>query len=396
MFKEKVDEAKQLYKKRDYKNALVLFEELKEEDLEQFNHLCKHNYMWSLYRYRINKRDAFDSTSIEQTNRDVEYIISNLKNDVLLYQMAVLSVLKHYEQKEVSEPEVMDKWLDKLDPELLTNDPNHYKVKGKKEIIYPGNKETWYVLKTKVSYELGNYKTCIKVSDTALEKLSTFQNNNDIWLKRRMALSYEALGENEQALNILIGISKGREEWFLFEDIGNLYRKTNEKNNTLNNYIKALLNQGIDNYKVELISKIADFVKHSNNKAYKLFMEFAIKIKLMEKLEMNQAENDYLQVNREKINRQEYKLMKVNVKKMAEDFQLAGQERHEGFVLKLLENGNSGFIKDDKDSYFFKFKSLKNAQYVVEGREVTFNTQESYDQKRNKTSIVAVNIVLKK
>ncbi len=291
---------------------------------------------------------------------------------------------------------MLDKWLDKLDPDLLTNDPSHYKVKGKKEIIYPGNKETWYVLKTKVSYELGKYRACIKFSDIALEKLSTFQNNNDIWLKRRMALSYEALGENEQALNILIGISKGRDEWFLFDDIGDLYLKANEKVSALNYYIKALLNQGIDNYKVELILKILAIVKESNFKAYKAFMDFAIKIKVMDKLEMNQTEKEYLQANREKINRQEYKDMKMKVKKIAEEIQLAGQERHEGFVLKVLENGNSGFIKDDKDSYFFKFKSLKNAKYVVEGKEVTFNTQESYDQKRNKTSLVAVNILLKK
>ena len=146
MFEELKEKAKFLYNSKDYGPALDLYEELKKIDPDKFEKQCIFSYMWCLYRLKLNNEEAFNDKNINQTREIVKYILDHQSNKDLLYQVTVLCVLKNFEKKQNLEADKVNYWLDKLDPNLLSEEVFRSEYEGK-QVESMSNKEKWYALK---------------------------------------------------------------------------------------------------------------------------------------------------------------------------------------------------------------------------------------------------------
>ncbi|MFN8324839.1 MAG: hypothetical protein U0T80_03675 [Flavobacteriaceae bacterium] len=93
--------------------------------------------------------------------------------------------------------------------------------------------EKYYALKTKSLYKLSEYNLCIDSCNQALNTITEFHYNNDLWFKMRIALSEDKLGNHEKGEDLLQEILKskaGSDKWFLYRDISEIYFEQKEYN----------------------------------------------------------------------------------------------------------------------------------------------------------------------
>lgn len=67
--------------------------------------------------------------------------------------------------------------------------------------------------------------------------------------------------------------------------------------------------------------------------------------------------------------------------------------KHSGVISNILQNNKSGFIKNEKGSYFFRISEIKDkSRQDLQGKKVYFYLETDFDRKKNMETEVAVNI----
>ena len=116
--------------------------------------------------------------------------------------------------------------LSNLDYRLLSDQPQILRTEQRGDIELASDLEKYFAMKTKALMKLGEYKKVIQLCDNALTTINKFHYNNDIWFKMRIAVSEEKLGNFEKSellLKELISKKEGRDKWFLYRDISEVY-----------------------------------------------------------------------------------------------------------------------------------------------------------------------------
>ena len=236
---------------------------------------------------------------------------------------------------------------------------------NKSEITYNNKKfasnyEKYFALKSKILFELKKYKESIEVSEFALNNISNFHNNNDIWFNRRIALSYKELGFFDRALEILEEIYPKKSEWFIKKEIAEIYILKNEHNKAYKLLIEVL-NQTIPiEYKTGVIILFASILEDKQQKLKHLAFVKQIHIEnewkippIIQDIEEVVDKNEILTFWQDEFNKMNPPL--------------------KGIISKILHNDKRvvGFIKSDKD-YYFSIPAKKLKTKIKEGLNVKF------------------------
>lgn len=393
MVKDLIQEAQQLYKGQNYLQALEVYESIRNQEPDVFEKNCKFNYMWSIFRGMLKGEESFDSEHVEKTRELVKYILDNLKNDQFLYQITVMRMLKHFKKKPNFEAEKINTWLDKLDPALLSDKSSSAERNGKIE-SYPSNKEEWYAVKTKALEKMECYEECMRVSQEALGCFQEFHYGNDIWFKRRIAISKSELGDPEGALEILKELLRVKQDWFIYQDISEIYRKTGALKAALSYSVDSMMKAGDDDKKVNVLWDMAGILEQMEQLNDGLaFKDYSVKLRIENGWKLSREIDTYYRTRQELIDGTSLHAIRRSVISTCERCKWDEKPLELGVVHRILGNGKSGFIKSDSGSYYFKFNEFKGRRSEIkEGLWVQFYAEKSFDIKKNCDSLCAVNI----
>lgn len=226
----------------------------------------------------LNKYIVYEMISaLIETNRyDVIFAFIE-QHSVVLAPKDFGFLLKKFKDKPSVNWTVVNKFCDLVSVEALDTECRTIEVerKGeKKSMELASDKENWYAFKTKALFETQQYQECFEVSKQALEALEKFHYSNDIWFARRIALSKKHLGNSIEALNELLKILRRKKEWFIQNEVAEIYKENGDFDNAFKYAIEAINNFGDLVYKVGLLVLIAEILekKQENELSFKHYM----------------------------------------------------------------------------------------------------------------------------
>lgn len=357
--------------------------------------LGKNLYAWCIYDLEIKKKQD------EIENDEARFLkAANAINDLVKqdgyspYTRTILKVVSYLNSKTKPDYNIIIKWLHKLKPGDLSKEAIKYSDdKGYEKELMP-DLEKWYFFITKSLFMTGQYEQCIELSKEALNHLSRFSMNNDIWIKRRIALSLDKIGDVDSAIRILSEVIKEKQDWFIYYELSDLYYRQNQANNALKYAIESALGHGKIENKWKLYLHLGNILKAKGDD---LFSD--LHFKLVDIIKNEQGWNSIPEMENSKINSD----VKANnnkgltMKKLRafwEKQKFAELDKDEGKISNILSHGKSGFIKSNKgiDLFFRKKNFSGNKKLLLKGQKVSFYIVESFDNKKNKKSIEAINI----
>lgn len=139
--------------------------------------------------------------------------------------IAILKLVKAYASGMFNAYKV-NEWLEKLHPQFLSKKVNIIPTKDKGDIEDASNLEKYYAQKTKALIKLEAYTDCEELCEKALKDLTEFHYDNLLWLRMRIAICEEHLGNienSEQLFHKIIASKAGSDKWFIFKEIAILY-----------------------------------------------------------------------------------------------------------------------------------------------------------------------------
>ncbi|SET45640.1 hypothetical protein SAMN05660297_02451 [Natronincola peptidivorans] len=393
MFDKLKDRAKELYEEGDYKGALEIYEELIQLDQDVFEKSCKYNYMWCLYRVKVNNKNAFLKENIYQTREYIDYILEHLSPKDMLFQITVFKVLKYLKNRPNFDAEKINDWLDKLNPSILSDKAYYYEVEGKQK-AKSSNKEEWYALKSKACEKLEIFSECLRVSEEALDIFPQLHHSNNIWFKRRIAISKHKLGMTEEAINILKELLKQKKDWFIYKDISEIYYSLENYEESLDYALEAILKPGEDDKKINLYWNVGMIFYRLNDQSNEeVFKTYSVKLRVDNGWKTSAEEKKYYEEHRDIIDSQLDKELRKRVMMIAEKHKWKNKEKHYGVISKILQDHKAGFITNEKGSYYFRVTNIQGKKKRdLDGKKVKFYLEKAFDKKKNRETENAVNI----
>jgi len=264
------------------------------------------------------------------------------------------------------------------------------------------DKENWYAIKTKALYETRNYQECFELSKLALGASDKFHYSNDVWFTRRIALSKKHLGNLTEALNELLLVLRKKKEWFIQNEIAEIYKEKGDFEKAFKYAMDAINNFGDLEYKVGLLVLIGEVLGKMEEKelSFKHFMLSKL-LRQQENWGIPHAlENALHNSGHKQLNPDQLPALKNELKNYWSRFKrqqqkLDNQNNHylTGHIDKILHNnerGADGFIKYENKSVYFKLNPSNELLSKLKiGMEVKFKIQPPKEKgKKGMTSHV--------
>lgn len=367
--KTQLKKAKAIYQKKKHDEAEKIYKTAYDEDPEAFTIWDRRFYAWALYHLHI-KNPSSEEELVKSCELISELLIQEDTNKVKVcaYTTSMLKIINYFKDNAYE----CLKWLDMLNPKLLNSNPNAMNRDGRISKFY-SDKEKWYSLKTKYLLDMGEYEETIKFADEALNELDEFVNNSDIWFKWRIAIANKELDNYDVALKYLEEIINSKNDWFIFKELAEIYSLTGDYDSALKYAIDAALAKGDIKYKINLYRLLDEIFIAKDMDEYSESI-----VGLIEAIE---DDENFVEIEKEL--KERWVKIKFN-----------NQQRSYGTISNILGHGKAGFIKaDDGESYYFNIYEIQgDKSKVKEGDYVSFFLEESFDKKKNKKTLNAVNI----
>lgn len=364
---------------------------------EQKRPLCiiKNIYAWIIYEQYVkalrNKNYSVNCSFLI----DKMIILSDLVYTNEQYAPSFSYCLFHVAKYviDIGKKEDFEKILplfDMIDESSLSQEAHRFFDGSGKEREIASEMEDYYVLKSELLLKTNLFEKCISCCSCAMEKISKFHCDNDIWFERRCAQALIALGDIDGAikkLNRLVVIS---DKWFLLSEIGYCYCVKKDYKTAMLFLLRAACTKDPEKMKVNLYESIGDVcVIIGDNELAQLNYQIAKEIR---------KDNGWVVKSRllQKIKYEQPVTIK-NIKKelISKLYFLAGKK--EGKLIKLFPRNSGGFIKAGKETYYFHCKNfLEKSEFLKIGNEVCFIVVNSFDKKKQEYSKEASVITIKK
>ena len=367
--KTQLKKAKAIYQKKKHHEAEKIYKAAYDEDPEAFTIWDRRFYAWALYHLHIKNRSS-EEELVKSCELISELLIQEDTNKVKVcaYTTSMLKIINYFKDNAYE----CLKWLDMLNPKLLNSNPKSMNRNGRISKFY-SDKEKWYSLKTKHLLDMGEYEETIKFADEALNELDEFVNNSDIWFKWRIAIANKELDNYDVALKYLEDIINSKNDWFIFKELAEIYSLTGDYDSALKYAMDAALAKGDIKYKINLYRLLDEIfiAKDMDEDSDKI-------VKLIEAIE---DDENFVEIEKE-------------LKERWVEIKFNNQQRSYGTISNILGHGKAGFINaDDGESYYFNIYEIQGGKSKVkEGDYVSFFLEESFDKKKNKKTLIAVNI----
>jgi tetratricopeptide (TPR) repeat protein len=260
------------------------------------------------------------------------------------------------------------------------------------------SKEDWYAVKTKALFETQHYQECFELSKKALESFEKFHYSNEVWFARRIALSKKHLGNSADALNELLLILRRKKEWFIQNEVAQIYKENGDNEKAFKFAISAINNFGDLEYKVGLLVLIAELLALKDEKELS-FKHYSLSKLLRQQEEWNipnSVSSALAQFSFEPITIDKLPDLKRELKRYWSSFnpqQNAPRQnttqRQTGKIDKILHNdekGADGFIKfDGNKSIYFRVNATEEIiNKIAVGLEVEFKILPATEDKKEK------------
>ena len=310
-------------------------------------------------------------------------------------------LLKKFKDKPSVNWTVVNKFCDLVSVDSLDTECRTKEVvrKGeKKPMELASSKEDWFAFKTKALFETQHYEECFELSKKALESFEKFHYSNEVWFARRIALSKKHLGNSSEALNELLLILRRKKEWFIQNEVAQIYKENGDNEKAFKFAISAINNFGDIEFKVGLIELIAELLalKEENESSFK---HYSLSKLLRLQKEWNIPNSVILalaQFSFEPITIEKLPDLKRELKKYWSTFNPQqnapkpnSTQRQKGKIDRILHNdekGADGFIKyDGNKSVYFRVNSTEEIiKKIAVGLEVEFKVLPATEDKKEK------------
>ena len=392
--KKDLAQAKKNYQDKNYEDAKNLYETIYTEKPEAFTLWDKRFYSWALYQLYVKNPE--DETELFEAVDLITELLGqenhSKKDGVCAYTLSMMKLLDYlYKQNDYENLLV---WADRLNPDFLSAKTSRFTTQDGREVTTASNKEKYYNWLSKSYQEVEDYDECLKISKKALEELSKFTNNSDIWFKWRIARSLREIGEYDEAIDYLKDIYKSKKDWFILWELAENYFFNGDNDKSLEYAVSAALSRGDSDKKIKLYSLLEDLLedeypeialKHSYLiYSIRLHNEWGIDDDLEEKIA--EAGLD--------VENTEYWKIEKELKGFWKDLKFKTQQPNYGIISRIFPHGKTGFIRrDDGESFFFNSYEFKgDPNKYRENVKVSFYLEEGYDKKKDEVKMNAVNI----
>jgi tetratricopeptide (TPR) repeat protein len=378
-----------LNKLKKFEKALVISKAVFEIDRE-FEYI-RGQYSWAAYMSKIkNYGNDEDYNQLKLYANGIVQLTKNNINDTFR-QLTILKLMDICEKKGFWDALII--WSQKINADDLSSNPFKTNINGK-NISIPSNRQKFYLKTTKAYEKLEKWGKCYEESCKALKHFP-----DDIWYSRRKAISEGNTGNIEKAIESLIEISLVKGDWFIHRDIAVLYAKNNQFSKALDSIIESCLisyKQPDPGFRWEIYFNAAQYLKHLGEiECSKKHLSLAYSLKSSEGWKIGPALSELA-------NELGYALDEIDdikglfyeLKSFWEEHKFSQLPNKEGEIKTILPNGKSGFISTKEgDSFYFRTPSFKGNRRLIEvSQKVKFYTKESFDRKKNKKSLEAVEI----
>lgn len=374
-----------LRKKKMFSEALPIAEEAftKFPDFEW----CKNEYIWTLIQGKLY---TFPKDSqLEELVGIVNEILA-LKPDEIAYKITIFKLLRS--AKENGNWNLLNEWITKISPDILTGNTD--------EESGWADKELWYYYRVNGLIYSKNEEEAIKIVD---EFSGEFYKKKK-YFDRLKAKAFINLDKLDNAIEVYKTLVIGKPDWWLLHEYGVLLIKHSKIDDGFNYLIQAALAPPMKpELKVTLFSDIGSLLVQMKNleqaiphfrlaKAVREEQGWGIG-DLSEKItnlggDINIGDDIRTLVKKCQTIWQGFipkdSIVSVNVNKT---------RRITGNVTGLIDGRPFCFIKtQDNHSYFCSTSDLPKG--VIQNQTVKFDIKPSFDKKKNKETLKAVNIKL--
>lgn len=338
------------------------------ENVKGFNIFLK----YANYITESIQQEAYNKKIYEDTGLDREIInpyVLTIKKVVNIYSEKVKNRYSRSIYNEII------KWLNKLNPFILSEECFEFEDAKGKEREMASSKEFYYQHMTKALERIEDYDNCINIAEVALNVIDKFHYRNKIWIELRLHHSKCMVAQNqEETINDFEKFALKNKIWFIWYKLSSICYRFGKLDKCLYFGSIAVATE----YKAEHMVKLF----------YTLGVLWHNKVDALKAKEFFQAAAYYRQINTWIISEElnyyitEYGIdikKEPNVKaiiKICEEYSgFKTKENYEyGTIKAILPHKNCGFIETknlDKDVYF-KISDLKTGFIAVRGKKVKY------------------------
>ena len=378
-----------LYKVKDYSEALAICRVV----YKQVNDFSYTNTIYArcIYQMEIKVSEVQNQHRFLKAAKAITEL--TVQDQYSPYVQTIFKVLEYHKKK--NHYGEMIGWLEKLDAVRLNRSSIRFTDNDGNERELASEWENYYAMHAKALFMEKRFEECKRVSEQALTSISSFHYNNDIWFKRYIAKSYEALGDYQRALDLLKDILCRKKEWFIYGDLSHLYYIQKVYKEAMLFGMKAALGAKLM-LSTDLLLRLADLFdrdEKSDWAARHIELACALQLSKVPRLDSRLAgfAHQYqIDVNQTKDVNGLLCTMQQEWQKRINEM----RELQRGEVAKIIMEGRAGFIKaEDGNSYYFKSKSFRGRPGTLGlGLKVQFYIEESFDGKKNQVSYEAIDI----
>lgn len=416
-------------KAKDYEKALSLYKQLWEEHKESCNkwegwgyafclkHLKDYQKALEICRevYSLNKEFEnikgvyawciyYTEIAVEKVNDELKFFkagegilkLSKQDDQYSPYTLTVFKILKYLDDKAIYPTDKILEWTEKLNFEILDDKPFPFTDnEGKIRELAP-KKEQYFMWRAKALFKKELYLECIDVCEIGLNTVQKFHYDDDIWLKRLIALSNQKLGNLKISTEQMQEVLKKKKESFIYYELSDMLYQQNQIDEAKKHLIEGCLCFGELNKKVNLFYLLLKILeKEQQNEDVKKHIEFIYQIRKAHEWKIdNDLQNLINKYQIDTTKTVNLRNFERELKQLWEKLKFSNQTQLTGIIKSILPNGKAGFIvTENKKSYYFQLRSFKSKpELAKEGQKVTFFLEEGFDAKKNQKTENAVNV----
>lgn len=353
-------------------------------------------YAWAVYHTAIVAPKPLAEADFLKAAKGIMRLCLN-GNDYSPFVTTVFKVLQRLTAKNTFPAAQVLEWTALLSPERLDDTPFSYTDAQGKTVTLASKREQYYSLRSKALLANKQYQACIDLSEKALAELSVFHYGNALWLERNIALAHRGLGDFLAGMKRLEAVWTKRKEWFLALDLAEMATAQGDNAAALAWCLKGVLMNGDTEKKVKLFKHFAAVLMRADRVALALkHYELVALIREEQSWSADAAVTHLLAEHQVKVGAAGASL--VLLKALAVEWkalQSAILPRLEGTILKMMPNGNAGFVKNNSDgkSYYFAVKHFRGDKKSLKaGLAVSYVLEKGFDKVKQKEAWNAVEV----
>ncbi len=346
-------------------------------------------YAWIVYRTEIRCQYENERQNILKAARAIVKLCKQ-EDRFSPYTDTVFRVLELFVHP-FAAPAVLE-WTGYLNPALLDNRT----IKSDDKKWTP--KERYYRLRCEALLIDQRSRECIELCQQALQQLDPEHTDNLIWFKRKIALAAFALGEFQDALQILHELIRFQPDWYMEKELAMVYAEMGDDRQALNYASRAALNGEEIRHKINVFKLLVKlYEKTGDTSRAKDHVRLVLTIAREMRWSLRGETTGW--IDRYKVDLSQLPSSAVVAQQLKECWvknKFGDKTLYLGRIESLNHNRTAGLVsrEDGRCFGFSRDAFLENVASLRIGMPVTFYLEEEYNRQTKKNVTIAVGLRL--